>query len=79
MAGRWDWGLAIHAGGGDHAQKVFHCTVARGPKMSLRGVTPHLVTDMCMYSHEIVGVGPQDYGRAMVEVHMSHTHRVGYI
>jgi hypothetical protein len=32
-----------------------------------------------MYSHEIVGVGPQDYGRAMVEVHMSHTHRVGYI
>jgi hypothetical protein len=26
------------------------CTVVHGPKLALRGVTSHLVTDMCMYS-----------------------------
>eukprot|EP01047_Picozoa_sp_COSAG01_P132814 COSAG01_NODE_62748_length_283_cov_0.717391_1_plen_68_part_01 len=27
------------------SQKQFHCTVAHGPKLALRGVTSHLVTD----------------------------------
>eukprot|EP01047_Picozoa_sp_COSAG01_P078131 COSAG01_NODE_14318_length_1469_cov_2.920438_1_plen_103_part_10 len=45
--------------------KKIHYTVAHGPKLALRGVTSHLVTDMCMYSHAIVGVSPHDYGRAM--------------
>eukprot|EP01049_Picozoa_sp_SAG25_P019486 SAG25_NODE_6156_length_583_cov_1.280992_1_plen_52_part_10 len=26
------------------SQKHFHCTVAHGPKLALRGVTSHLVT-----------------------------------
>jgi hypothetical protein len=46
--------------------KFCHCTVAHGPKQALRGVTSHLVTDMCMYSHPIVGVIPHDCGRPMV-------------
>ena len=29
--------------------------MAHGPKLALRGATSHLVTDMCMYSHAIVG------------------------
>ena len=37
-----------------------------GHKQALRGVTSHLVTDMCMYSHPIVGVSTHDYGRAMM-------------
>jgi hypothetical protein len=67
-------------GGGIMPKKFSTVQWRTAPKCRYEvGVTPHLVTDMCMYSHEIVGVGPQDYGRAMVEVHMSHTHRVGYI
>jgi hypothetical protein len=51
-------------------------------KLALRGVTSHLVTDMCMYSHAIVGVSPHDYGRAtmwyMCPTHaMSVTYRLG--
>jgi hypothetical protein len=47
--------------------KFFHCTVAHGPKQeALRGVTPHFVTDMCMYSHATVGVSPHDCGMPMV-------------
>ena len=42
------------------SQKKIHCTVAHGPKLALRAITSHLVTDMCMYSHTIVGVGPHD-------------------
>jgi hypothetical protein len=61
------------------AQKNFHCTVVHGPKLALRGVTSHLVTDMCMYSHAIVGVSPHDYGRAMVGyICPTHTVSVTY-
>ena len=43
------------------------------------GVTSHLVTDMCMYSHAIVGVSPHDYGRAMVGyICPTHTVSVTY-
>jgi hypothetical protein len=60
-------------------KKDFHCTVAHGPKLALRGVTSHLVTDMCMYSHAIVGVSPQDYGRAMAGyICLTHTVSVTY-
>jgi hypothetical protein len=60
-------------------QKHFHCTVVHGPKLALRGVTSHLVTDMCMYSHAIVGVSPHDYGRAMVRyICPTHTVSVTY-
>jgi hypothetical protein len=64
------------------SQNNFHCTVVHGPKLALRGVTSHLVTDMCMYSHAIVGVSPHDYGRAMVgyicPTHtVSVTHKLG--
>jgi hypothetical protein len=53
--------------------------VAHGPKLALRGVTSHLVTDMCMYSHAIVGVSPHDYGRAMVGyICPTHTVSVTY-
>ena len=59
--------------------KNFHCTVAHGPKLALRGVTSHLVTDMCMYSHAIVGVSPHDYGRAMAGyICPTHTVSVTY-
>jgi hypothetical protein len=61
------------------SQKKIHCTVAHGPKLALRGVTSHLVTDMCMYSHAIVGVSPHDYGRAMVGyICPTHTVSVTY-
>jgi hypothetical protein len=61
------------------AQKKIHCTVAHGPKLALRGVTSHLVSDMCMYSHTIVGVSPHDYGRAMVGyICPTHTVSVTY-
>ena len=54
-------------------------TVVHGPKLALRGVTSHLVTDMCMYSHAIVGVSPHDYGRAMVGyICPTHTVSVTY-
>jgi hypothetical protein len=44
-----------------------------------RGVTSHLVTDMCMYSHAIVGVSPHEYGRAMVGyICPTHTVSVTY-
>jgi hypothetical protein len=59
--------------------KKIHCTVAHGPKLALRGVTSHLVTDMCMYSHAIVGVSPHDNGRAMVGyICPTHTVSVTY-
>eukprot|EP01049_Picozoa_sp_SAG25_P003363 SAG25_NODE_193_length_12184_cov_5.527844_4_plen_103_part_00 len=61
------------------SQKTIHCTVAHGPKLALRGVTSHLVTDMCMYSHAIVGVSPHDYGRAMAGyICPTHTVSVTY-
>jgi hypothetical protein len=37
-----------------------------GHKQALRGVTSHLVTDMCMYSHANVGVSPRNCGKVMV-------------
>eukprot|EP01047_Picozoa_sp_COSAG01_P000809 COSAG01_NODE_16_length_40091_cov_15.728646_22_plen_104_part_00 len=37
-----------------------------GHKQALRGVTSHLITDMCMYSHANVGVSPRNCGKAMV-------------
>ena len=49
--------------------------MAHGPKLALRAITSHLVTDMCMYSHAIVGVSPHDYGSAMVR-HICPTHAV---
>jgi hypothetical protein len=53
--------------------------VAHSPKLALRGVTSHLVTDMCMYSHAIVGVSPHEYGRAMVGyICPTHTVSVTY-
>ena len=62
-----------------HSQKNFHCTVVHGPKLALRGVTSHLVTDMCMYSHAIVGVSPHDYGRVMAgDICPTHTVSVTY-
>jgi hypothetical protein len=61
------------------SQNNFHCTVMHGPKLALRGVTSHLVTGMCMYSHAIVGVSPQNYGRAMVGyICPTHTVSVTY-
>ena len=71
----WSGKMALR----DFAQKTFHCTVVHGPKLALRGVTSHLVTDMCMYSHAIVGVSPHDYGRAMVGyICPTHTVSVTY-
>ena len=50
-----------------------------GHKHALRGVTSHLVTDTCMYSHAIVGVTPHDYGRAMAGcICPTHTVSVTY-
>eukprot|EP01047_Picozoa_sp_COSAG01_P014449 COSAG01_NODE_704_length_14147_cov_5.083648_1_plen_153_part_10 len=46
--------------------KKSHCTVVHGPKLALRGVTSHLVTGMCMHSHAIVGVSPQQGLRGIV-------------
>jgi hypothetical protein len=37
-----------------------------GHKQALRGVTSHLVTDMCMYSHANVGVSPHNCGKVTV-------------
>ena len=49
--------------------KIRVCAPAEEPcghKQALRGVTSHLVTDMCMYCHGIIGVSPHDYGRALL-------------
>jgi hypothetical protein len=71
-------GLTISQGG-DHPKNnsTYSGTVAHGPKLALhvRGATSHLVTDMCMYSHAIVGVSPHDYGRATMW-YMCPTHAV---
>eukprot|EP01047_Picozoa_sp_COSAG01_P015916 COSAG01_NODE_803_length_13459_cov_9.995808_5_plen_64_part_00 len=48
----------------------------------IKGVTSHLVTDMCMYSRTIVGVSPHDYGRTVlwhIHIIMFHARRVRYI
>jgi hypothetical protein len=58
------------------SQNNCHWTVAHGPKLALRSVTSHLVTDMCIYSHAIVGVSPHDYGRAIVGYIICPTHTV---
>jgi hypothetical protein len=68
--------LGLTIKGGRSSQKLFHCT----PKLALRGVTSHLVTDMCMYIHAVVGVSTHDYGRAMVGyICPTHTVSVTYM
>jgi hypothetical protein len=61
-------------GGGD-SQKQFLFPVAHGPKLALRGVTPHLVTDMRMYSHATVG----EFTRLWESNDGAHMSRVRYI